>query len=77
MVDREALGRHKRARNACSVFRIIYYLLLVSHDVTKIQATKQTILRRCYFQDVLKQLKTYFHANFRFERVLGFVIEYP
>ena len=47
-----------------------------SHDVTKIQTTKLSILLRFYFHDVLEQLKTNFHTNFRFKRVLGFVIEY-
>ena len=54
----------------------ILRLLLVSHDVTKIQTTKLSILLRFYFHDVLEQLKTNFHTNFRFKRVLGFVIEY-
>ena len=47
-----------------------------SHDVTKIQTTKLSILPRFYFHDALEQLKTDFHTNFRFKRVLGFVIEY-
>ena len=47
-----------------------------SHDVTKIQTTKLSILLRFYFHGVLEQLKTNFHTNFRFKRVLGFVIEY-
>ena len=48
-----------------------------SLDVTKIQTKKLSILRRFYFHDVSEQLKTNFHTNFRFKRVLGFVIEYP
>ena len=47
-----------------------------SHDVTKIQTTKLSILLRFYFHGVLEQLKTNFQTNFRFRRVLGFVIEY-
>ena len=47
-----------------------------SHDVTKIQTKKLSILPRFYFHDVLEQLKTNFHTNFRFKRVLGFVLEY-
>ena len=47
-----------------------------SHDVTKIQTTKLSILLRFYFHGVLELLKTIFHTNFRFNRVLGFVIEY-
>ena len=47
-----------------------------SHDVTKIQPTKLSILLRFYFHGVLEQLKTNFQTNFRFKRVLGFVIEY-
>ena len=47
-----------------------------SHDVTKIQTTKLLSLLRFYFHGVLEQLKTNFQTNFRFKRVLGFVIEY-
>ena len=47
-----------------------------SHDVTKIQPKKLSILPRFYFHDALKQLKTNCQTNFRFKRVLGFVIEY-
>ena len=47
-----------------------------SHDVTKIQTIKLSILRRFYFYGVLEQLKTNFQTNFRFKRVLGFVVEY-
>ena len=48
-----------------------------SHDVTKIQTKKLSILPRFYFHGALEKLKTNFHANFRFKRVLAFVIEYP
>ena len=47
-----------------------------SHDVTKIQPTKVSILLRFYLYGVLEQLKTNFQTNFRFKRVLGFVIKY-
>ena len=43
-----------------------------SHDVTKIQTKKLSILPRFYFHGALEQLKTNFHTNFRFKRVLGF-----
>ena len=46
-----------------------------SHDVTKIQTKKISILPGFYFHDALEQLKTNFHTNFRFKRILGFVIE--
>ena len=46
-----------------------------SRDVTKIQTKKLSIVPRFYFDDALEQLKTNFHTNFRFKRVLGFVIE--
>ena len=47
-----------------------------SHDVTKIQNAKlSNILLRFYFHDLLEELKTNFPENFRFESVLGFVIE--
>ena len=39
-----------------------------SHDVTKIQNEKLSILPRFYFHYALEQLKTNFHTNFRFER---------
>ena len=47
-----------------------------SHDVTKIQTKKLFILPRFYFHDALEQLKANSQTNFRFKRVLGFVIEY-
>ena len=47
-----------------------------SHDVTKIQTTKLSILLWFYFHGVLEQLKTNFETDFGFKRVVGFVIEY-
>ena len=47
-----------------------------SHDVTTMQTKKLSILPRFYFHDALEQSKTNFHTDFRFKRVLGFVIEY-
>ena len=47
-----------------------------SYDVTRIQTTKLSILLRFYFHGLLEQLKTNFQTNFRFKRILGFVIEY-
>ena len=47
-----------------------------SHDVTKIQTKKLSILARFYFHDALEQLKTNCQTNFRFKRGVGFVIEY-
>ena len=47
-----------------------------SHDVTKIQTEKLSILPRFYLHDALEQLKTNFHTNFRLKGVLGFVTEY-
>ena len=47
-----------------------------SHDVTKIQTTKLSILVRLHFHGVLEQLETNFQTNFRFKTVLDFVIEY-
>jgi len=57
---------------ACYCRRTCWFL----HDVTKIQTKKLSILPKFYFHDALEQLKTNFHTNFRFKRVLGFVIEY-
>ena len=42
----------------------------------KIQTKKLSNLPRFYFQGALEQLKTNFHTNFRFKKVLGFVINY-
>ena len=47
-----------------------------SHDVTKIQTTKLSILLRFYFHDVLEQVKTNVRTSFRFKRFLGFALEY-
>ena len=56
--------------------RTLKCLKRFSHDVTKIQTKKLSILPRFYFHDVLEQRKTNFHTNFRFKRVLGLVLEY-
>ena len=61
----------KRVRNEVSVSYCWF-----SYDVTKIQTKKLSILPRFYFRDALEQLKTNFHTNFRFNRVLAFTIEY-
>ena len=55
---------------------IVFMYSWFSHDVTKMQTKKLSILPRFYFHDALEQLKTNFHTNFRFKRILGFVIEY-
>ena len=63
--------------------KVSSYLLLLhdhncwfSHDVTKIQTKELSILTRFHFHDALEQMKTNCQTNFRFKRVLGFVIEY-
>ena len=58
---------------------VLFFLMTYcwfSHEVTKIQPKKLSILRRFYFHDVLEQLKTNFHTSFRFKKGLGFVIQY-
>ena len=59
---------------------VVYQMLIVycwfSHDVTKMQTKKLSILPRFYFHDALEKLKTNFPTNFRFKRILGFVVEY-
>ena len=51
--------------------------LIVGFHMTSLKFKLQTIdLLRFYFHDVLEQLKTNFQTNFRFKRVLGFIIEY-
>ena len=78
-------ARLKRSCNLASLGKIFWRLFCqtarksepacwFSHDVTKIHTTKLSILLRFYFHGVLQQLKTNFQTNFRFRRVLGFVI---
>ena len=64
-------------RHGVSIFANFSYGIVGfhMHDVTKIKLNL-SILPRFYFDDAFEQLKTNFHTNFRFKRVLGFVIEY-
>ena len=39
-----------------------------SHDVTKMQTKKLSILPRFYFHDALEQLKTNFHKKFSLQK---------
>ena len=48
-----------------------------SHDVTKIQTTKLSILPRFYFRDVLEQLKTNFDTNFSLQKGSWFCDRVP
>ena len=52
--------------------------LIVGFHMTspKCKLKRLSILPRFYFHDALEQLKTNFHTNFRFKRILGFLIEY-
>ena len=43
-----------------------------SHDVTKIQTEKLSLLLSLYFYVVLQHLKTFTQTNFRFKRVFRF-----
>ena len=65
--------------NIFTVFSVQFIMIWLywwfSHDVTKIQTKKLSILPRVYFHDALEKLKTNFYTNFHFKRVLGFVIE--
>ena len=58
------------------MFLLKFQVLLVFTWRHKNQTKKLSILPRFYFHDTLEQLKTNFHTNFCFKRVLGFVIEY-
>ena len=64
-------SKHRQAK-----FCLFFWYCWFSHDATKIQTKKISILPGFYLHDALEQLKTNFHTNFRFKRVLGFVIEY-
>ena len=46
-----------------------------SHDVTKIQTKKLSLLLSFYFHVVLEHLKTFIQTNVRFKRVLRFAIQ--
>ena len=50
--------------------------LMIGYFGFHMTSLKLSILPRFYFHDVLEQLKTNYLQNFRFKRVLGFVIEY-
>ena len=45
-----------------------------SHDVTKIQTKKLSILLSFHFHKVSKYPNTFIYTNFRFERVIRFLI---
>ena len=56
-------------------------LRLCNATIVGFHMTSPQFKRKSYrsyrdFTDALEQLKTNFHTNFRFKRVLGFVIEY-
>ena len=46
-----------------------------SHDVTKFQTKKLSILLSFHFHEVLKYPNTFIYTNFRFERVIRFALE--
>ena len=46
-----------------------------SHDVTKIQTKKQSLLLSFYFHVALQHLKTFMQTNFRIKRVLRFAVQ--
>ena len=68
-------GLYEEARLERSTFIRPQVLLVFTYDAKKIQTTKLSILPRFYFHDALEQLKSNFHTNLHFKRVLGFVIE--
>ena len=65
-------GKIRRVLNKTQTIPYCWF----SRDVTKIQTKKLSILPSFYFHEALEQLKTNRHTNFRFKRILGFVIEY-
>ena len=46
-----------------------------SHDVTKIQTKKLSLLLSFYFHVILEHLKTFIQTNFRFKRIICFAID--
>ena len=74
---RRKLKRNVIVKNkSTTIFHGLQSYWWLSHDFTKIQITKLSILLKFYFHGVLEQLKTNFQTTFSFKRVLGFVIEY-
>ena len=58
------------------ILLIIITMIMIIIIITILTRIKlSNILLRFYFHDVLEELKTNFPENFRFESVLGFVIE--
>ena len=53
----------------------VWCVLGFSHDVTKIQTKKLSVLLSFYFHVILEHLKTFIQTNFRFKRVLCFAIQ--
>ena len=68
-----AVGRVQLVPSFLSCFKTVNYGL--SHDVTKIQTNKLSIILSFYFHEVLQHLKTFNYTNFRFQRGLLFAIE--
>ena len=56
-------------------FRINEMALRASHDVTKIQTQKISILLSFHFHEVLKNPNTFIYTNFRCERVIRYAID--
>ena len=57
------------------ILLIIIIMIMIIIITVLIRIKLSNILLRFYFHDVLEELKTNFPENFRFESVLGFVIE--
>ena len=52
-----------------------FYNSRFSHDVTKIQTKKLSLLLSFYFHVILEHLKTFIQTNFQFTRILRFAIQ--
>ena len=58
-----------------TLYRREHHYSWFSHDVTKIQTKKLSLLLSFYFHVILEHLKTFIQTNFRFKTVLCFAIQ--
>ena len=73
----KAISRHARGLYGVQIFHNVMHWSIswFSHDVTKIQTKKLSLLLSFYFHVILEHLKTFIQTNFRFKRVLCFAIQ--
>ena len=71
-----SVTRPSSSPRSCLAGLVSVYIVGFHMTSQKFKTKKLSIRPRFYFHDALEELKTNFHINVRFKRVLGFVIEY-